>query len=303
MDWVETTGKSIDEATSRALAHLGVNKDDAEIEVLEEPKTGLFGRVKGEARVRARIRPTGPRPKRTRRTGGRDDKPRGERSERHRGPKGSESDARKSGGNGQSDHDRKPKEKKEKLNQGDVRPKKVVKEKGTPRVEKSSEKEDTMAEGMSLAEQGVVAQEFLKGLLASMGITADVTVQELDEETVELAVNADPPTELGILVGPRGMTLQALQEVTRTVVQSKSAGRTNRILVDVAQYRERRVAALGRFAQKVAQEVVETGEERALEPMSAADRKAVHDALSDVDAVVTRSEGEEPRRFVVIAPA
>jgi spoIIIJ-associated protein len=164
-------------------------------------------------------------------------------------------------------------------------------------------KEDSMAEGISLAEQGKIAKEFLEGLLASMDIKAEVSVRELDEETVELAVNADPPTELGVLVGPRGTTLQALQEVTRTVVQSKSPARTDRILVDVAQYRERRVAALGRFAGQVAQEVVETGEERALEPMSAADRKAVHDALSENESVVTRSEGEDPRRFVVVSPA
>jgi spoIIIJ-associated protein len=63
------------------------------------------------------------------------------------------------------------------------------------------------------------------------------------------------------------------------------------------------VAALGRFAQQVAVEVTDTGEERALEPMSAADRKAVHDALTENEHVITRSEGEEPRRFVVIAPA
>jgi spoIIIJ-associated protein len=160
-----------------------------------------------------------------------------------------------------------------------------------------------MAEGISLAEQGSIAKEFLVGLLASMNISAEVSVRELDEETVELSVNADPPTELGVLVGPRGTTLQALQEVTRTVVQSKSPSRTDRILVDVAQYRERRVAALGRFAQQVAQEVSDTGEERALEPMSAADRKAVHDALTDNPSVGTRSEGEEPRRFVVVVPA
>jgi spoIIIJ-associated protein len=160
-----------------------------------------------------------------------------------------------------------------------------------------------MAEGISLAEQGSIAKEFLEGLLESMNIKAEVSVKELDAETVELAVNASPPTELGILVGPRGTTLQALQEVTRTVVQSKSPSRTDRILVDVAQYRERRVAALGRFAQQVASEVLKTSEERALEPMSAADRKAVHDALTDNEHVVTRSEGEEPRRFVVIAPA
>jgi spoIIIJ-associated protein len=160
-----------------------------------------------------------------------------------------------------------------------------------------------MAEGITLAEQGEIGKGFLEGLLSSMNIQAEVSVREIDPETVELSVNANPPTELGVLVGPRGTTLQALQEVTRTVVQSKSPGRTDRILVDVAQYRERRVAALGRFAAQVAQEVLETGEERALEPMSAADRKAVHDALSELGTVMTRSEGEEPRRFVVVSPA
>jgi spoIIIJ-associated protein len=160
-----------------------------------------------------------------------------------------------------------------------------------------------MAEGITLAEQGEIGKGFLEGLLSSMNIQAEVSVREIDPETVELSVNANPPTELGVLVGPRGTTLQALQEVTRTVVQSKSPGRTDRILVDVAQYRERRVAALGRFAAQVAQDVLETGEERALEPMSAADRKAVHDALSELGTVMTRSEGEEPRRFVVVSPA
>jgi len=286
MDWVETTGKSIEEATDRALAHLGVHRDDAEVEVMEEPKAGMFGRIKGEARVRARVRPSGPRPKRSRRSGGREDRPRTgpSRSDTPRSPR-SETEPRrdreKSGTRRQTE--------------GGTR--------AAPRTVKSPLKEDTMAEGISLAEQGSIAKEFLEGLLASMNIQANITVKELDEETVELSVNANPPTELGVLVGPRGTTLQALQEVTRTVVQAKSPSRTDRILVDVAQYRERRVAALGRFAQQVALEVVDTGEERALEPMSAADRKAVHDALSENPDVVTRSEGDDPRRFVVVAPS
>lgn len=283
MEWVETTGKTVDEAMDRALAHLGVHRDDAEVEVLEEPKAGLFGRVRGEARVRARVRPSGPRPKRSRRSGERNDRPRTtERSERPRAERRPEGE---------------PRREKEKS-----APRQVARSRSQESV-KSPTKEDSMAEGISLAEQGAIAKEFLEGLLTSMEIKAQVTVKELDEETVEISVNATPPTELGVLVGPRGTTLQALQEVTRTVVQSKSPSRTDRILVDVAQYRERRVAALGRFAQQVALDVVETGEERALEPMSAADRKAVHDALTDNEAVVTRSEGEDPRRFVVVAPA
>lgn len=295
MDWVETTGKTIDEATDRALVHLGVHRDDAEIEVLEEPKAGLFGRVKGEARVRARVIPSSPRPKRSRRPGPREDRGRsGESKNRQRsGPRTSVATP---------NVDEEARSRPDKRQPSEQSAKKEKSEKNEKKG-RSPKKEETMAEGITLTEQGAVAKEFLEGLLTTMGIVADVTVKELDEETVEVSVNAEPPTELGVLVGPRGTTLQALQEVTRTVVQSKSAARTDRILVDVAQYRERRVAALGRFAAQVASEVLETGEERALEPMSAADRKAIHDALSENSQVVTRSEGEDPRRFVVVAPA
>jgi len=289
MDWVETTGKNIDEATERALAHLGVARTDAEVEILEEPKSGLFGRTRGEARVRARVLPVGPRPKRSRRSGGREDRP---TNDRPKGPKpAATTEAREP---------REPRPPREPREQGRS---KQNEGKKAPRREQDSSKENSMAESISLQDQGIIAKEFMIGLLASMNIAAEVTTREIDAETIEIAVNANPPTELGVLVGPRGTTLQALQEVTRTVVQAKSPGKTDRILVDVAQYRERRVAALGRFAAQIATEVVETGEERALEPMSAADRKAVHDSLTENTAVVTRSEGEEPRRFVVIAPA
>lgn len=280
MDWVETTGKTVEEASQKALQHLGVGHSDADIEVLEEPKQGLFGRVRGEARVRARVRPVGPRPKRTRQR-----RPEGRRS----GDKKTDNRSNDGGSTADTPKERPAKERAEK---------KPV-EKKNP----TTPKEGTVAEGISLAEQAQVAKSFLEGLLEAMEITATVSVNEIDAETVELAVNANPPTELGVLVGPKGTTLQALQEITRTVVQAKSPAKTDRILVDVAQYRERRVAALGRFALQVAEEVRTSGEERALEPMSPADRKAVHDALTEQADIVTRSEGEEPRRFVVIALA
>src|SRR5665213_3365602 len=161
MDWVETTGKSIEEATDRALAHLGVHRDDAEVEVLEEPKAGLFGRVRGEARVRARVRPSGPRPKRSRRSGGeRNDRPRSAsgttgRTERPRAEKKPEGEPRR--------------EKERSTTRTSSNPR-------NQKTEKSPSKEDSMAEGISLAEQGAIAKEFLVGLLASMDITADVSV-------------------------------------------------------------------------------------------------------------------------------
>ncbi|MDA8314433.1 MAG: KH domain-containing protein [Actinomycetota bacterium] len=157
-----------------------------------------------------------------------------------------------------------------------------------------------MAEEITLAEQAKVAKEFLEGLLDRYGIEATIEVRELDEETVELSARGDG---LGVLVGPKGATLAALQDVTRTVVQRHFPNRTDRILVDVAGYRERRVAALRRFTTEVAAQVLESGTERALEPMSAADRKVVHDTVVTIDGVTSSSRGEEPRRFVVISPA
>ncbi len=157
-----------------------------------------------------------------------------------------------------------------------------------------------MAEGITLQEQGEVAQQFLEGLLQRLQMDATVTTRVLDDETIEVAANGD---ELGVLVGPRGSTLAALQDVTRTVVQRRFPSKTDRILVDVAGYRERRVAALQRFSRQIAEEVRESGEERALEPMSPPDRKVVHDTVNEIEGLVTRSEGEDPRRYIVIAPA
>ncbi len=309
MDWVETTGKSVEEATDRALAHLGVHRDDAEVEVLEEPKTGLFGRVRGEARVRARVRPASPRPKRSRRSGSREGSAEKDRPSGKSKSSGKSKDPKKSVAKNEEKTHSDESEVQVPVTQAKSSGKKERSNKNKDShssvgsTVKSESKEQKMSDGIPLAEQGEIARKFLDGFVESLGIEATSNVNILDEETVEISLDATPPNQLGILVGPRGVTLQALQEITRTFVQSKSEGRTDRILVDVAKYRERRVAALARFASQVAVEVLETGEERALEPMSPADRKAVHDSLSGRDDVTTRSEGEEPRRFVVISPA
>ena len=156
-----------------------------------------------------------------------------------------------------------------------------------------------MAEGMTLEEQGEVGRVFVAGLLGEFGLEGAVETRMLDEETVEIAATGE---DLGMLVGPRGSTLGALQDLTRAVVQRQCPSRTDRILVDVAGYRERRSAALKRFSVQIAEEVMASGQEKALEAMSPADRKSVHDAVNEMDGVVTRSEGEDPNRHIVIAP-
>ena len=287
MEWVEVTGSSVSAATERALEQLGIAAFDAEVQVVEEPTKGLFGRVKGEARVRARVRPVEPRPKRSR--GGRS-KPKNGRNGGGDGDRRPRGDGGQSSGGGQN---RRRGEAKPKADRPDGAKKQGAGQKA------AAVKEETMAEGITLEEQAAVAKEFLEGLVATMDLTATVEIRVIDEDTVELAVDGQ---ELGMLVGPKGSTLAAIQDVTRTVVQGKYPTKTDRILVDIARYRERRSAALTRFTAEVAAEVIDAGEERSLEPMSPADRKVVHDAANAIDGVVTRSEGEEPNRYVVIAP-
>jgi len=153
---------------------------------------------------------------------------------------------------------------------------------------------------ISLEEQAAAAREFMVGLLESFGYDADVTTRELDEETIEVSASGD---DLGLLIGPRGATLAALQDLTRTAVQHRFPARTDRIMVDVAGYRQRRIAALERFTRQVAEQVMSSGAEQALEPMNAADRKVVHDTVNEIHGVMTRSEGEDPGRYVVVAPS
>ena len=146
------------------------------------------------------------------------------------------------------------------------------------------------------------AETFLNGVLDSFGLSGDVSVVEeiADDEAIELSVSG---SELGLLVGRKGATLSALQELTRTVVQRNAEGaKTDRLRVDVAGYRALRTAKLREFAQQISQDVLDSGDEKLLEPMAAADRKVVHDAVNDIEGVETGSEGEEPRRRVVIRP-
>lgn len=318
---MEASGKSLVEAKESVLDMLGVAEDDAEFVVLSEPKAGLFGRLRGEARVQARVRPVAPPPKRARRPrpdrkreGGGGDRSRSSGSggrngsERSRDEKAQRADedgatvegspevAVAAGSNGNGGGNRKSRSRggrssgssqsKQQREQGSGRP--------------SGEREDSMEESLTLEQQGEAAQQFLSGLVREFGLDAEVSYSEVDEDTVQVAAVGD---DLGLLVGPRGATLAAVQDLTRTFVQRQSENRTDRILVDVGGYREKRNAALRRFAEGIVEDVKSSGEERALEPMSPADRKVIHDTVNEIEGVETRSDGVEPSRYVVIAPA
>ena len=151
----------------------------------------------------------------------------------------------------------------------------------------------------SIEEQVRLAEGFLQGLLSELGAQATITSNALSDEVVELRIEGEG---LGTLIGPKGATLLALQELTRTVLQRQTSPTDCRLVIDVNGYRRRRQEALARFAQQVAAEVKATNVKRALEPMPPSDRKVVHDAVNAVQGVGTISEGEEPYRRVVLVP-
>lgn len=358
MEWVEITGNTIEEAKEAALDELGVDEADAEFEVLQQPKTGLFGRVRTEARIRARVRPTAPRAKDERRN-------RRRRSERDTAESGAESPASgapaSASGASRSEAPADATPGRARRRRGGGRPAAAQdgsegpagggvgtverdeqtdgasgaggasgsadgvgsgssprrrgrggagggREAGATsedrgRRSSTSKSNDRAGEGptveVPLEEQARIAEEFLHGLVAQFGLRADISIQQPDEDNVNLAISGQ---DLGLLIGPKGATLLAIQDLTRTVVQRKTSAGNGRIHVDVGGYREKRAVALANFARQQASHVVETGSRRALEPMSAADRKIVHDTLNEVDGVETISEGEDPRRRVVIIP-
>ena len=321
MDWITTSGSSIDEAKSNALDQLGIVADEAEFDIVNDVQKGFLGRVKTEAKIRARVKPKQPASKDDRGGRRRGGKGRGNGNGKGRGnnrnadnkggnnrngnqgankPKGGNN--RSQGGSEKSTDAPKAQNNDQKKNKN-ARPEKSGGRAAAAAAPTQKEKKSTVEHEFSREEQEKVAIDFLEGILDVFDMDGQVAIAEAeaDDNAIEVAVTG---SELGLLVGPKGATLNALQELTRTVVQREADGaKTDRLRVDVAGYRERRTAALQDFARKIAGDVAESGNEKVLEPMGPADRKIVHDALNDMDGVETGSEGEEPRRRVVIRPA
>jgi spoIIIJ-associated protein len=150
---------------------------------------------------------------------------------------------------------------------------------------------------VSLEEQAEMAEAFTRGLVERFGLQASVAARAEGDDDVTVDISG---SDLGLLIGPRAATVDAVQEIVRTAVQRRIGGHGARIHVDVAGYRARRSEALAEFARQAAQRAIESGRDQAFEPMSPADRKVVHDIVNEIDGVATISEGEEPRRRVVI---
>ena len=243
MEWIETTGQNVEEAKQKALEILGLAEREAEFEVLAEEKTGLFGRVRSEARVRARVKPRQVRRK----------------SSRQR-----------------NNSNKRPKERKESVKEG-----------------------RNMESQMTHEQLKDIIVPFMEGLLDILEREAEIKI-ETDDEVMEVRVVGD---DLGVLIGPRGNVLSCLYDVINTVVQRNAKGaRYPRIRLDVGDYRRKRREALAEFAKQLAEEAKDASKEIVLEPMNAADRKIVHDTVSEIEDVSTMSEGQDSQRRVVIIP-
>ena len=306
MEWVVTAGKTVEEAKDVALDRLGVHGDDAEFEVLSEVKTGLFGRVKEDARVRARVRPSTPRSKDERRGRGRSNKGRDRnrpaKGEGGQGQRGQGQRGQGQRGQGQGRGDAQSSEKKSRRDEG-ANKRQDVNGRPAKQSNENKVKEKPMSDEpmMPLPQQADIAEEFMSGLAERFGVTVEMAREDVADDEIRITVSGD---DMGRMIGRRGATAMAIDDLVRTVLQRQAgSSRDGRIRVDVGGVRTRRAEALASFCRSQAVEVRESGVARSLEPMGGADRKVVHDTIADEDGVDTISEGEDPNRRVVIVPA
>jgi spoIIIJ-associated protein len=150
-----------------------------------------------------------------------------------------------------------------------------------------------------LVREGDIAGDYLERLLDIVDYDGDI---DLDVENGRAMVAIVGGKELKPLVGPRGVTLDALQELTRLAVQQQTGVRS-RLMLDIGGYRAGRRAELTELARRTADEVASEQTARSLVPMNAFERKVVHDAIAAIKGVSSESEGEEPQRRVVVSPA
>jgi spoIIIJ-associated protein len=155
--------------------------------------------------------------------------------------------------------------------------------------------------GQEAADESELAAEVrdvVEHILDAVGVSARIELEENDETVTATVVGR----ELGLVIGKHGQTIDAIQYLANAIVWRGRGDERKAVVVDAAGYRARREATLSALAKRSAERAVSTARSVELEPMTAVERKVVHLQLKDVPGVVTRSEGTEPNRFVVIDP-
>lgn len=152
-------------------------------------------------------------------------------------------------------------------------------------------------QGEDMSQAGIV-RGLLERTVSASGVQATVSLAEVEGELVATLVGDD----LGVLIGRHGQTIDALQYLANAICHRTQGEDRTRVVVDAAGYRARRAATLGSAARAAAEQATATGHRVALEPMTAVERRIVHELLKDDPEVETSSEGAEPARFVVVLP-
>ena len=146
--------------------------------------------------------------------------------------------------------------------------------------------------------QAGIVRGLLERTVSASGVRATVSIAEVDGELVATLVGDD----LGVLIGRHGQTIDALQYLANAICHRTQGEDRMRVVVDAAGYRARRAATLESAARSAAEQAAATGRRVELEPMTAVERRIVHELLKDDPEVETSSEGAEPTRFIVVLP-
>ena len=283
MNSTEKYGSDVDTAVQLALDELGVGIDDVEVEVLDEPTKGFLGT--GLGRKLAFVRVTKKVP----------DEPEEKEKPKNKAAstRAQKSQKNSRGGSQKNSQDRPKKEKVEKQAHAesdaaseidfDAELEKI--EHVTPAIDIESLQDLGENEGLT----------FLQDIIKAMGIEVS-TVGKTDGKDIYMFIDGK---DSGTIIGKRGATLDAIQYLTSLVV-NKNGGDYKRVVVDAENYRAKREKTLEKLAMRMADKVARSGRSFKLEPMNPYERKVIHATLQKDNRVVTRSEGQDPARRVVI---
>ena len=283
MSYIDVSGKTVEEALAKALAQLNMDRDDVSVRVLERAKSGFLGlgaspaviRVTyGEEMEEAPTEPVRPEPIAEPRPAA----PRAERPQRSERP-------------AKQEKPRPPKSEKPK-----AEPKPEAKE-DLPEIERpASLTPAPLGEEVDDAKAQAIKQ-FLTGLLRQMEAEAEIRIYQPEKGRYKVILEGK---NLGALIGRRGETLDAIQQLTSYAV-NRGGDRRCRIQLDAENYRERREQSLCRLAEKMAEKAVRYRRNVTMEPMNAYERHVIHTALQDTPHVTTYSTGVDPNRRVIVA--
>jgi spoIIIJ-associated protein len=268
---IEVKAKTVDLAVEAAMQELGVDdREQLAVTVVQEPEKGFLGMGGTDAIVQVKRLPS-----------------RKGRRERGNQDGGQNGNSRNRGGGGNKSGNSKQ--------SGNAKQNKSQKSRGREMSRQDREKEDDR-DVLTVEKQSEIVRDFLTGLVDAYGLEGEV-IAKVDDDTIVADINGE---QTEALIGNRGSVRSAIHELSRTVLQ-RYAQDTARLRLDIAGYAERRREALTIYANQLIEQLEAEGGELMLEPMSSADRKVIHDAAAQSGKVSSYSEGDPPRRYVVLA--